>query len=235
MPNPRGGTIPGPRMRALGEALAATTVYIGVALVGVRLFDVSSALGWLGPEEATVVSAFVVGSLGQIAALVLIWIALRPDDLKEAVAAVGVAARPEGWYIALGAVLVETVVIYAFFLHVGWRAVEPTALNLTGSFAPLLDGVTQEVFFRGFLILRLARGGHGPAAQLVFSSLAFSAIHVGYVGADWSTALAPLLGTLGLGAVLGWAFIRSGHSLRPPIAAHVAILLIVQPWLALAR
>lgn len=214
--------------------MIATALYLGVALSGVRLVDISHALEWLTAQEATVVSGFVVGSLSQIAAIVLIWLALRPADLAGAVAKVRVASRPEGWYIALAIIAVETVVIYGLFLDVGWRALEPSALNLTGSVAPLLDGVTQEVFFRGYLILRLARGGYGPVAQLLFSSLAFSAIHVGYVGDDWGSIVPPLLGTLGLGAALGWAFIRSGYSLRPPIVAHVAILPIVQPWLALA-
>jgi membrane protease YdiL (CAAX protease family) len=132
-------------------------------------------------------------------------------------------------------IAVEAVVMYGFVLDVGWRAVEPSAVNVTGSLAPLLDGVTQEVFFRGYLMLRLARGGHGPAVQLLFSSVAFSAIHLGYVGEGWSQALPPLLGTMGLGAALGWAFIRGGYSLRPPIVAHMAILVLVQPWLALAR
>lgn len=100
-------------------------------------------------------------------------------------------------------IAVEATVIYGFVLDVGWRAFEPSAINVTGSIGPLLDGVTQEVFFRGYLILRLARGGHGLFVQLLFSSVAFSAIHVGYVGEGWSEALPPLLGTMGLGAALG--------------------------------
>ena len=224
-----------PKLRAAGETTAATVVYIGVALSGVRQLDISPALRWLTAHEAAVVSGFIVGAIAQIAALVLIWLAMRPADLERAVACMRRASSKEGWLIALSIVAVETVVMYGVFLDVGRRALEPSALNLTGSIAPLFDGVTQEVFFRGYLILRLARGGFGPLTQLLFSSLAFSAIHVGYLGEGWSSALPPLLGTLGLGLALGWAFIRSGYSLRPPIVAHVAILLVVQPWLALAR
>jgi hypothetical protein len=226
---------PHPKLRAAGATTAATIVYIGVALSGVRLLDISPALHWLTAHEAAVVSGFMVGSIGQIAALVLIWLAVRPGDLKRALESLRLASSTEGWLISVTVIAVETVVLYGFFLDVGWQALEPSALNLTGSMAPLLDGVTQEVFFRGYLILRLARGGFGPLTQLLLSSLAFSAIHVGYMGEGWSSALPTLFGTVGLGLALGWAFIRSGYSLRPPIVAHVAILLIVQPWLALSR
>lgn len=223
------------RWRAVAEATAATSFYLLVAFGGLRLLDISAALSWLTREEAEVLSGFIVGSVGQIAAVALLWVVLRPPDLEKAVAATRVSSNAEGWSIALAIIAVEAVVVLGFVLDVGWRALEPSALNVTGSLAPLLDGVTQEVFFRGYLILRLARGGHGPFMQLLFSSAAFSAIHVGYVGEGWIEALTPLLGTMGLGAALGWAFIRSGYSLRPPIMAHVAILVLVQPWLALAR
>jgi hypothetical protein len=173
--------------------------------------------------------------VSQIAAIALLWFVLRPADLEGSVAATRFSSNAEAWSIALVIIAVEAVVMHGFVLDVGWRALEPSAVNVTGSIAPLMDGVTQEVFFRGYLILRLARGGYGPFVQLLFSSVAFSAIHVGYVGEGWSEALPPLLGTMGLGAALGWAFIRGGYSLRPPIFAHVAILVLIQPWLALAR
>jgi hypothetical protein len=223
------------RWLAAAEVTAATFFYLLVAFGGLRLFDISAAFHWLTSEEAEVLSGFIVGSASQIAAIGLLWLVLRPADLEQSVAATQRSSNAEGWFIALVIVAVEGVVMLGFVLDVGWRALDPSALNLTGSVGPLLDGVTQEVFFRGYLILRLARGGHGPLVQLLFSSAAFSAIHVGYVGEGWSAALAPLLGTMGLGVALGWAFIRSGHSLRPPIVAHVAILMLIQPWLALAR
>jgi hypothetical protein len=219
---------------AAAEATAATLFYLLVAFGGLRLVDISAALTWLTSEEADVVSGFIVGSVSQIAAIALLWFVLRPAELDESVAATRVSSNAEGWSIALVIIAVEAVVMYGFVLDVGWSALEPNAVNVTGSMAPLMDGVTQEVFFRGYLILRLARAGFGPFAQLLFSSVAFSAIHLGYAGEGWSEALPSLLGTMGLGAALGWAFIRGGYSLRPPIVAHMAILVLVQPWLALA-
>lgn len=222
------------RWAGAAEAAGATLFYLAVAFAGVRFIDVSSALSWLGGEEARTVSGFIVGSVSQIVAVALLWLVFRPAALEESVAATRVASDAEGWFIALAIVAVEAVVMYGFVLDVGWRALEPDALNVTGSIGPLMDGVTQEVFFRGYLILRLKRAGHGAFVQLLFSSVAFSAIHLGYAGEGWSEILPPMLGTLGLGAALGWAFIRGGYSLRPPIAAHVVILILVQPWLALA-
>ena len=230
----RGSEGVGSRGRAAAEAIGATVFYILFAFAGLRLIDISAALNWLEAGEAQVVSGFIVGALFQLGALLLLWFAFRPVDLREAVAAISRTPSAEGWFIGLTIIAVETVVMYAFFLDVGWTAAEPSALNLTGSLAPALDGVTQEVFFRGYLILRLRRGGFGVFGQLLLSSLAFSAIHVGYLGDGWGGAVPPLLGTLGLGAALGWAFVRAGDSLLPPIVAHVAILVVIQPWLALA-
>jgi len=220
---------------AVAECAAVTAVYVLIAFGGLRLIDVSSALDWLAPEEAQVVSGFIAGAISQIVAVALIWLLFRPVDLARSFAAIRTPSRAEGWFIALTIIGVETVVMYSFILDTGWRAIEPSAINLSGSIAPLLDGVTQEVFFRGYLIFRLSRGGHGLFAQVLVSSLAFSVIHIGYVGQSWGDALPPLLGTLGLGVGLGWAMIRGGHSLKAPILAHAAILVIVQPWLALAR
>jgi hypothetical protein len=226
---------PGSKRLATAEATAATVFYLLVAFGGLRLFDISAALSWLTREEAEVVSGFIVGSVSQIVAIALLWLLFRPAGLRDSVAATRISSNAEGWIIAGVIIAVEAVVMHGFILDVGWRALEPSAVNVTGSLGPLMDGVTQEVFFRGYLILLLARGGHGRFVQLLFSSVAFSAIHVGYVGEAWKEALLPLLGTMGLGAALGWAFIRGGYSLRPPIIAHVAILILVQPWLALAR
>ena len=223
------------RWTAVAECAVAASVYMLIAFGGLRFFDVSGALGWLTGAEAEVISGFIVGSLGQLAALVLIWLVARPRELAEAFGATRRSSTSEGWLIALAIVAVEAGVMFGLILDVGRQALLPSAVNLTGSIAPLLDGVTQEIFFRGYLILRLRRGGHGLFVQLLVSSLAFAAIHIGYVGEGWSQALPPLLGTLGLGAALGWAFIRGGHSLRPPILAHMLILVLVQPWLAMAR
>nr|MBS0019014.1 CPBP family intramembrane metalloprotease [Gammaproteobacteria bacterium] len=232
---PRNSPSAGSKRAAAAEVTAATFFYLAVAFAGLRLFDISAAMSWLTPAEAEVVSGFLVGAMGQIAAVALLWLILRPADLDASFAATRVSSTAEGWFVALAIIVVEATVMFGFLLDVGWRALEPSAVNTTGSIAPLVDGVTQEVFFRGYLILRLARGGYSPFLQLLFSSVAFSAIHVWYVGEGWSEALPPLLGTVALGAALGWAFIRAGYSLRPPIIAHVAILVLIQPWLALAR
>ena len=101
------------KLRAAGEAAAATIVYIGVALTAVRLIDISPALNWLTAQEATVVSGFLVGSVSQITAVAVIWFALRPVDLARAVGKVRLASSAEGWYIALTIIAVETVLTTA--------------------------------------------------------------------------------------------------------------------------
>lgn len=109
----------GSKRIAAAEVTAATFFYLLVAFAGLRLFDISADLSWLTKEEAEVVSRFVVGSMGQIAAIALLWIVFRPADLDESIAATRVSSNAEGWSIALAIIAVETAVMYGFVLDVG--------------------------------------------------------------------------------------------------------------------
>jgi hypothetical protein len=58
---------------------------------------------------------------------------------------------------------------------------------------------------------------------------------LGYAGATAWEFLAPLVGTFMLGCFYAWAVRSGGGSLKPVIYCHVLIIVILQPWLALAR
>ena len=73
----------------------------------------------------------------------------------------------------------------------------------------------------------------GPQGTFL-AGAAFAAIHVGYIGSDGLGVVWPLVGTATLGAVLALSVIRGKGSLLPAVTAHALIILIVQPWLALA-
>ena len=99
---------------------------------------------------------------------------------------------------------------------------------------PLADGWTQEVMFRGYVVLRLARAEVSAAVQIAISALAFAGIHVGYMTSEGLGVMWPLVGTATLGGILAWSVVRGGGSILPATVAHLIILVVVQPWLALA-
>jgi hypothetical protein len=47
--------------------------------------------------------------------------------------------------------------------------------------------------------------------------------------------MAPLIGTFMLGCFYAWAVRSGGGSLKPVIVCHMLIIIVLQPWLALAR
>jgi membrane protease YdiL (CAAX protease family) len=107
---------------------------------------------------------------------------------------------------------------------------EASALNLVLSAVPAADGWSQEVLFRGYVLLRLARADVPAAAQILLSGLLFAAIHFGYAAENaW-----PLVGTFMLGCFYAWAVRSGGGSLKPVIVCHMLIIVVLQPWLALA-
>lgn len=121
------------------------------------------------------------------------------------------------------------------FLPQPERVWEFSELNLILSVVPAADGWSQEVLFRGYVLLRLARAGVPAVAQILLSGILFAAIHVGYVGETAWEALSPLVGTFMLGSFYAWAVHSGRGSLKPVICCHMLIIVVLQPWLALAR
>ncbi len=89
--------------------------------------------------------------------------------------------------------------------------------------------------FRGYVLFRLARAGVPLLAQVAISGGLFSAIHFGYAGESAWEFVSPLLGTFILGCFYAWAVQVGRWSLKPVICCHVLIIVVTQPWLALAR
>jgi hypothetical protein len=89
--------------------------------------------------------------------------------------------------------------------------------------------------FRGYVLFRLARAGLAPVVQILVSGSLFAAIHFGYAGETAWEIVSPLAGTFMLGCFYAWAVRSGGGSLKPVICCHVLIIVVLQPWLALAR
>ena len=115
------------------------------------------------------------------------------------------------------------------------RSTGPGSILLILSAVPAADGWSQEVTFRGYVLFRLARGGVPALAQVLISGGLFAAIHIGYAGEGTWATLAPLVGTFMLGCFYAWSVQSGRGSLKPVVFCHVLIIVIEQPWLALAR
>ena len=101
--------------------------------------------------------------------------------------------------------------------HVGDRF-NPYALY-AASMIGLTAAFSEEVFFRGFLMEELRRGGFGNAAQVVISMLFFGAAHLSYIPSDIYGWTIPL-GTALVGGFWSVIYIWSKRSLWPVITAH---------------
>ena len=98
------------------------------------------------------------------------------------------------------------------------------------------SGVMEEVWFRYGVMNWAQSHGHGPAAQVVYSALIFGAVHAvwGVAARNWRVATGSMVATGLLGAALGVVYIVSDRALAPCIWAHVAINLVLEPWLLIA-
>lgn len=134
------------------------------------------------------------------------WIGL-PDVAGHAISIVG------GLVVAGITVLASRAFVrrwsWARALHNDLRPTIRDAGDVTLVVLGVASALAEELFFRGLLV---------PTVGLVFSSLAFGALHqlrgrVGWVWSGWATVMAVLFGVL---------FLATG-SLLGPIVAHAAI------------
>jgi hypothetical protein len=114
-----------------------------------------------------------------------------------------------------------------------WRWGEHAALRMVAVPMALISGFFEEVFFRKFLMDWAMHSGHSILVQIAVSALAFGAVHAvwGVMGGSLRAAFGAMLATGTLGAALGTVYVFGGRSIGPCIAAHVAINLLIEPWL----
>lgn len=224
------------QVRAFAEVALIAAVYILISTSAVRAIDVSGLFPstWSLAERATG-SGFLTGALVQVALVLLGAYALGLRDLKTAVGASLTPSTGKAWTIAAIATAIHIGTAALLFLPHPERAWELSGLNLILSAVPAADGWSQEVLFRGYVLFRLARAGVPAIAQILISGSLFAAIHFGYAGESAWEFLSPLVGTLMLGSFYAWAVQSGRGSLKPVVCFHVLIIIVLQPWLALAR
>ena len=221
---------------AAAETVAVAAAYIAISIAAVGTFDLSFIFpeAW-SPAERAVGRGFLIGALVQVT-LVLVGACLPGlVDLRRALGKAFSPSTGKAWTIALLATAIHIGTAMLVFLPQPERVWELSSVNLILSAVPAADGWSQEVFFRGYVLLRLARGGIPGLAQVLISGGLFAAIHIGYAGEGTWLTLSPLVGTLMLGCFYAWSVQSGRGSLMPVVFCHVLVIVILQPWLALAR
>ncbi|ONK11763.1 CAAX amino terminal protease self- immunity [Streptomyces sp. MP131-18] len=113
---------------------------------------------------------------------------------------------------------------------------ELSRLKLIGIWAAVVSGVVEEIVLRQLLVDGLSAAGAARAVQVLTSAAVSGAAHALWVlirGA-WRVALPVVASTAALGALLAILHLVADRNVLPAIAAHVAINLVIEPWLILA-
>ncbi len=231
----KAGGAPRPLL-ALVETGAVAAAYIAISTASVRAFDLSFVFpeAWT-PAQRAVGSVFLIGAFVQVSLVLLGAYLLGLGDLRRAISETFSRSTEKAWTIALIATAIHIGTAVLVFLPQPERVWEASSLNLILSAVPAADGWSQEVLFRGYVLFRLARGGVPGPAQVLISGGLFAAIHVGYMGEGTWAMLSPLIGTFMLGCFYAWSVQSGRGSLRAVVFCHMLIIVVTQPWLALAR
>lgn len=109
-------------------------------------------------------------------------------------------------------------------------------LRLVALAESFVTGVFEEVFFRRFVMDWASHQGTSAGIQIALSAIVFGLAHGfwGFFTGNFRAGAAASMATGVLGASLGIVYILGGRTLLPCIAAHIAINLLLEPWLILA-
>ena len=226
---------------AFFETILICLIYITLANLAVAkdIFGASQWFSGFSEIESNVAGGFTTGAITQIIlVIVLISIPYFPD-VRRSISTLLQPATTRGWRIALIILLIEVIVLYLGWIKEFDKLFDTSTFGITMSIVPSFDGLTQEIIFRGYVILRLARSGISQTWQIIVSGILFAAIHISYAASpdhDFITmiraSLIPLAGTFGLGAAWAFAFQQSEYNLTPVVVSHILVIALVQPWLA---
>ncbi len=227
-----------PKRFAFAQVLFITLAYyLSVKLFAVALADVSFFEGVFPEPRQRLATGFTRSVFAQLSFLAVLLLVFRNQTLIGALRSLSEKAPRAGWVIALVASFIHALVLFVGWIENPSRILEPSFFSLSMSLVPAIDGFSQETFFRGFVILRLARVGFSKATQALTSGALFGMLHLNYglLSSDPSLfdVLSPFLGTFVLGTIYAIAFQASNYRLLPVVTAHILLVVVIQPWLGL--
>jgi len=154
---------------------------------------------------------------------------LMPPGTLASWAAAGVVTIV---YVAYAMRALSFMRTYAFVPR-RWR--EAIGLRLFAIPMAFITGFFEEAFFRRFVMDWLAHyGAHAPE-QIGVSAVSFGLLHgVWALFGGFRAGLGATISTAVLGAMLAGTYLLGERSLLPCATSHIAINLVLEPWLILA-
>jgi hypothetical protein len=143
------------------------------------------------------------------------------------------AAAVTGAYVAYSATRSPVIREYAF-RPTAWAPF--WALRLFAIPMAFVTGFFEEAFFRKSVMDMAARHGDGDLEQILISAVVFGLAHAiwGVFGGKVRAALAVMLATTTLGALLALVYLAGNRSVGPCVAAHIGLNLFLEPWLVIS-
>lgn len=147
----------------------------------------------------------------------------------SAMAWLAAAALTAGYsaYSAMGSPIIRKYMLQPATWSAYWQ------MRLVAIPMALISGFFEEALFRKTLMDYALHHGATVGLQVTLTALMFGFVHAiwGIAGGSIRGALSAMLSTGILGAMLGVVYVVGGRSIGPCIAAHVAINLLIEPWL----
>nr|MBM4733164.1 CPBP family intramembrane metalloprotease [Prescottella equi] len=100
----------------------------------------------------------------------------------------------------------------------------------------ITSSAIEEIIFRRMVMDVLADNGIGAVGQIGASALAFGVAHGAWVllGREWAIAIRSLSRQHAWGQDWAAVYLLSDRALLPAVIAHIAINLVIEPWLILS-
>jgi hypothetical protein len=146
-------------------------------------------------------------------------------------------ASPFAWVLAAVTAIAYVVYTMKAIPFIAGMQREISLFKLLGICAAVVGGIVEEVFFRRWGMDMLLSRGFGSVPQVVISGIAFGLAHSGwalFAKHSLKFSLPAVLSTSMLGVLLAVIYLVGGRNLGPCISAHVAINIVIEPWLMLS-
>jgi len=145
----------------------------------------------------------------------------------------GIAIGDLGWSLPANKAPVIVLSLAAALLY-SWYAMqipqvqenvtEISLLKAWGLAVGVAAALIEEIIFRGYVMARLQQAKIPPMFQVLFASVAFSLLHIGF-------GLTGVLCTFVVGVALGGLYVMGRRNLLGPIVCHCTINALIEPWL----
>lgn len=99
-----------------------------------------------------------------------------------------------------------------------------------------VTGFFEEAFFRKSVMDIALQHGYGNMLQVLVSALVFGMVHAiwSVFGGRFRAAFAVMIATTLLGGLLAVVYVIGNRSVGPCIAAHIALNLLLEPWMIIS-